>query len=485
MTGPRRPARFPSVHDARPRDPHPARAARARDGQRRHGARTPRAPRSLVGAWPVGMPRVRCTARSARSRPAPLLHRQPRPLPSLRRPHRVALPDHGGVVRAVGRAALPHPGAHARLSVPRAVGLLAHRANVDRYRFPAPARCAHVPRHASGARGRAAMAAGRAACAARRRGGERVAVAPGVGMGALSQDGGLGRRRHQARRHVRRRAGMEAQPAHRDDRRPRGFAVGRRADRPRRGQRQDRAPVRHAPRPRRDGGVAVGRGLEERLPRALRRRLSAVGRSATAAAAGNRRAPSCARCRAPPIVRGMHGIALVVGVVLIAWVLWDAFETILLPRRVPARLRLSRFFLRWLWTPWSAIALAIRHRPRRENFLGFYALLSILSLLAAWAAGLVAGFALVLWSEGSRIAADGEQARFALDLYLSGTTFFTLGLGDVRPMTGLARLAVVIEAGMGFGFLALVISYLPVLYQAFSKREGRITMLDEWAGSPP
>jgi len=181
----------------------------------------------------------------------------------------------------------------------------------------------------------------------------------------------------------------------------------------------------------------------------------------------------------------MHGIGFAAGVALIVWVLWDAFETILLPRRVPARLRLSRFFLRWLWTPWSAISLAIRHRPRRENFLGFYALLSILSLLAAWAAGLVAGFALVLWSEGSRIAADGEHARFALDFYLSGTTFFTLGLGDVRPMTGLARATIVVEAGMGFGFLALVISYLPVLYQAFSRREVTISLLDARAGSPP
>jgi ion channel len=181
----------------------------------------------------------------------------------------------------------------------------------------------------------------------------------------------------------------------------------------------------------------------------------------------------------------MHGLALAAGIALIVWVLWDAFETILLPRRVPARLRLSRFFLRWLWTPWSAIALAIGHRPRRENFLGFYALLSILSLLAAWAAGLITGFAMILWAGGSHIAADGEHASFALDLYLSGSTFFTLGLGDVRPMTGLTRALIVIEAGTGFGFLALVISYLPVLYQAFSKREARITMLDEWAGSPP
>jgi hypothetical protein len=181
----------------------------------------------------------------------------------------------------------------------------------------------------------------------------------------------------------------------------------------------------------------------------------------------------------------MHGLALAAGIALIVWVLWDAFETILLPRRVPARLRLSRFFLRWLWTPWSALALAIGHRPRRENFLGFYALLSILSLLAAWAAGLITGFAMILWADGSHIAAYREHSGFGLDLYLSGTTFFTLGLGDVRPMTGLARAMIVVEGGTGFGFLALVISYLPVLYQAFSKREARITMLDAWAGSPP
>lgn len=181
----------------------------------------------------------------------------------------------------------------------------------------------------------------------------------------------------------------------------------------------------------------------------------------------------------------MHGLVFAAGLVLIGWVLWDAFETILLPRRVPARLRLSRFFLRWLWTPWSAIARAIPHRPRRENFLGFYALLSILSLFIVWAGGLITGFAALFWAGGSRLAKDGEVAGFALDLYFSGTTFITLGLGDVRPVTAGARSLTVIEAGTGLGFLALVLAYLPVLYQAFSKREARITMLDEWAGSPP
>jgi hypothetical protein len=69
---------------------------------------------------------------------------------------------------------------------------------------------------------------------------------------------------------------------------------------------------------------------------------------------------------------------------------------------------------------------------------------------------------------------------------MSGTTFFTLGLGDVTPMGAPGRALVVFEAGMGFGFLAALISYLPaILYQAFSGREVSIQLLDARAGSPP
>src|SRR5262249_31799064 len=70
-------------------------------------------------------------------------------------------------------------------------------------------------------------------------------------------------------------------------------------------------------------------------------------------------------------------------------------------------------------------------------------------------------------------------------LYFSGTTFFTLGYGDLVPTGALGRALSVIEAGIGFGFLAVVISYLPVLYQAFSRRQIAISLLDSRAGWPP
>jgi ion channel len=191
------------------------------------------------------------------------------------------------------------------------------------------------------------------------------------------------------------------------------------------------------------------------------------------------------------MVGAMNLLVFIGAILLILWVLWDAFETILLTRRVPARLRISRFVLTWLWVVWAAVAHPIKERGRRETFLSFYALLSILGLLIVWAVGLIVGFALLHWADGSQLAGvigtggGVGSAGFAADLYMSGTTFFTLGLGDLHPMTQLARLITVVEAGTGFGFLALVIAYVPVLYQSFARREARITMLDEWAGSPP
>src|SRR5205823_9306014 len=102
-----------------------------------------------------------------------------------------------------------------------------------------------------------------------------------------------------------------------------------------------------------------------------------------------------------------------------------------------------------------------------------------------WALGLVLGFAGLQWSAGSNLLPTTAEVRFIDDLYMSGTTFFTLGLGDLHPAGRVARAITVAEAGTGFAFLAIVIAYFPVLYQSFSRREAQLTLLDAWAGSPP
>ncbi len=181
----------------------------------------------------------------------------------------------------------------------------------------------------------------------------------------------------------------------------------------------------------------------------------------------------------------MRVVAGIAGIILLFLVLQDGFETIILPRRIARRFRFARFFYRATWWLWSVIARKIHSDRRREFYLSYYGPLSLLLLLIIWAAALVVAFALFQFALGSSLTSPDKVVSFATDLYLSGTTFFTLGYGDVVPREGLARLCAVVEAGLGFGFLAVIISYVPVIYQSFSHREAEITLLDARAGSPP
>lgn len=182
----------------------------------------------------------------------------------------------------------------------------------------------------------------------------------------------------------------------------------------------------------------------------------------------------------------MSPLTTLAGLLLILVVLWDAFETMILARRVSRRLRLTRLFYMFTWRPWSwAVSRLTRPGNPRESYLSFYGPFSIVLLLAIWAAALIFGFALFQQGLGSPMTAPEGAPTFTTYLYSSGETFFTLGYGDVTPRSMVGRLLAVVEAGTGFGFLAIVIAYLPVLSQAFSRRELNISMLDERAGSPP
>jgi hypothetical protein len=181
----------------------------------------------------------------------------------------------------------------------------------------------------------------------------------------------------------------------------------------------------------------------------------------------------------------MRAFEAALGVAIIVTVLWDAFEALVLPRRVTRKFRLARLYYRVAWGIWSAVAERIRPGKFRETFLSVFGPLSLLALFVLWAAGMVCGFALVHAAVGGAVASDGEPMSPLMELYLSGTTFFTLGLGDILPRTTLERMVMVVESGLGFGFLALVIGYLPILYQSFSRREIIISLMDARGGSPP
>jgi hypothetical protein len=164
-------------------------------------------------------------------------------------------------------------------------------------------------------------------------------------------------------------------------------------------------------------------------------------------------------------------------------ILWDAFETVLVPRRIGRRVRLTRYFYLAIWFLWRETARRIRRASRREAWLGFFAPLSQIMLLVLWATGLIVAFALL---QGAAIG-WGHRPPMGIptQLYLSGETFFTLGFGDITPTTTFGRWLSVFEAGVGFAFLGVVIGYLPTMYSAFSQREIEISLLDARAGSPP
>src|SRR5947209_15906249 len=182
-----------------------------------------------------------------------------------------------------------------------------------------------------------------------------------------------------------------------------------------------------------------------------------------------------------------HGniFASIVGLVIVAVVLLDAFETVVLPRRVTRQFKLTAWFYRRTWIPWKALAGRIRTPSRQQNFLGYFGPLSLFLLLGFWAAGLILGFALLQYGLGGHEQLGNEPITFARILYQSGQTFFTLGYGDILPTSAAARALAVSEAGMGFAFLGVVIGYLPTIYSSFSRREIEISRLDARAGSPP
>jgi hypothetical protein len=177
--------------------------------------------------------------------------------------------------------------------------------------------------------------------------------------------------------------------------------------------------------------------------------------------------------------------AAIFGFVVICVVLLDAFETVVLPRRVTRHFRLTAWFYRRTWIPWKEIAGRIRTPSRQQSFLGYFGPLSLIMLLAFWAGTLIMGFALVQYGIGEHEQLSHEPITFGRIVYHSGQTFFTLGYGDILPTSTLARALSVVEAGMGFAFLGVVIGYLPVVYGSFSRREIQISMLDARAGSPP
>jgi hypothetical protein len=105
-----------------------------------------------------------------------------------------------------------------------------------------------------------------------------------------------------------------------------------------------------------------------------------------------------------------HTVLLAVaGAVIVVLILWETFETIVLPRRVARRFRVTVFVYRGLWLPWKAVARTFTSKKARETFLSFFGPLSLLILFVVWAGVIVCGFALLYYSNSAQ---DSTHPKF-------------------------------------------------------------------------
>lgn len=172
--------------------------------------------------------------------------------------------------------------------------------------------------------------------------------------------------------------------------------------------------------------------------------------------------------------------AAVGGLAIISTVLQDAFEVILLPRAVQRKVRLVRLVYRWSWAICSWIASRLT-RARREAVLAVYGPLAMVMMFGLWAFGLIVGFGLLRWALHPSLPKPTDMPA---SLLASADSFFTLGSGS-PTMGGLELFVSVIEAGLGFGCIGLMIGYLPVLYGHFCQRDALLVRLKARVGRPP
>lgn len=180
----------------------------------------------------------------------------------------------------------------------------------------------------------------------------------------------------------------------------------------------------------------------------------------------------------------MRWLALPAGVLVLSWTLLDVVRTLVIPRAARGRVRLSRLLFRLIWPPWRWLGLRRANAQARERILAGAAPSIFLALLVGWAFLTLSGYALILWSPAFAAGMPTGSESFGDAVYLSGTSLFTLGFAGAGP-TGWTRAVSVVAGATGLGLFAVVIAYLPVLYQAFNRREVGVLMLDARAGSPP
>lgn len=179
----------------------------------------------------------------------------------------------------------------------------------------------------------------------------------------------------------------------------------------------------------------------------------------------------------------LHLVWLIVGLLIVVAVLYDLFQSVVLPRPAVSKVQLATLVVRPMWRAWSWIGRRSSRVERSEARLAAFAPMALLIVFALWALALILGYGLVI---------DGLAEQFrpapqdlATSIYISSSTLVPLSFGDFVPDGGAARLVIVAESATGVALAALAITLLFSLYESFRAREEMVVSLDALAGAPP
>ena len=180
----------------------------------------------------------------------------------------------------------------------------------------------------------------------------------------------------------------------------------------------------------------------------------------------------------------MLGMAeFAVGLVLLAVVSYDLFQSVVLPRPAARKLQLGRLIVRPLWYVWRWVFLRGTRIERIESRLAAFGPLALITLFAIWGFAIIVAYSLML--DAIRDQFRPPLVDYLTSFYVSGTTLVPLAYGDFVPQEGLARLLIFTESATGVGVAALAITLLFELYGSFRNREEPVVALDALAGAPP
>ena len=180
------------------------------------------------------------------------------------------------------------------------------------------------------------------------------------------------------------------------------------------------------------------------------------------------------------LMRALEGLA---GALVVLVVLRDVFQSVVTPRPVSGRWRLSRFVPLGLWRPWRWAALQLPSVRAREGMLGSFGPLAVLLALGTWVALLVVGYGLLM--DAMRDQVRPRPPGFGSSLYFAATSMLTIGFGDFVPTAAATRLVAVVAGATGLGVFAVVITFLFSLFAAFQRREVSVVTLEAAASAPP